>query len=201
MVDFLGLMGGRGSGVAGGGVASITTGSRKTYAKLNFVFIDVCLLFVATIALQWKEISAFGVTNGDFSHDSFVFKKNKDSVKTGYSKPHILPRLHYQDLDPNSVIQKFSRSGSTERKITFLGNQASVHSVDAKLDKLICGADWNKLISYSSSTGRVIATDSVIVATSGYVVPATYDISPGRVEEITQISLVRLIYGLRHMRK
>ncbi|GJX65717.1 hypothetical protein Tco_0300060 [Tanacetum coccineum] len=77
-------MGGRGGGVAGGGVASIPAGSRKTliivlisclnYANLNFVFIDVRLLFVATFALQWKEISAFGVTDGDFSHDSFVFK-------------------------------------------------------------------------------------------------------------------------------
>ncbi|GKF41333.1 hypothetical protein Tco_0124675 [Tanacetum coccineum] len=28
-------------------------------------------------------------------------------------------------------------------------------------------------------TGRVVATDSVIFATSGYVVPADYDISPG----------------------
>ncbi|GJX57132.1 hypothetical protein Tco_0287029, partial [Tanacetum coccineum] len=32
---------------------------------------------------------------------------------------------------------------------------------------------------YVVPTGRVIATDSVIVATSGYVVPAAYDISPG----------------------
>ncbi|GKB11948.1 hypothetical protein Tco_0845871 [Tanacetum coccineum] len=35
---------------------------------------------------------------------------------------------------------------------------------------------------YVVPTGRVIATDSVIVATSGYVVPAAYDISPGRVK-------------------
>ncbi|GJY82729.1 putative ribonuclease H-like domain-containing protein, partial [Tanacetum coccineum] len=32
---------------------------------------------------------------------------------------------------------------------------------------------------YVVPTGRVIATDSVIVATSGYVVPAAYDINPG----------------------
>ncbi|GKA73212.1 putative reverse transcriptase domain-containing protein, partial [Tanacetum coccineum] len=75
------------SGVADDGVARIPTGSRKTliillirclsYANLNFVFIDVRLLFVATIALQWKEMSAFGITDGDFSHDGFVFKKKK----------------------------------------------------------------------------------------------------------------------------
>ncbi|GKC49726.1 putative reverse transcriptase domain-containing protein [Tanacetum coccineum] len=35
---------------------------------------------------------------------------------------------------------------------------------------------------YVVPTGRVIATDSVIVATSGYVVPAAYNISPGRVK-------------------
>ncbi|GJY23185.1 hypothetical protein Tco_0396843 [Tanacetum coccineum] len=35
---------------------------------------------------------------------------------------------------------------------------------------------------YVVPTGRVIVTDSVIVATSGYVVPAAYDISPGRVK-------------------
>ncbi|GKG09276.1 hypothetical protein Tco_0338022, partial [Tanacetum coccineum] len=35
---------------------------------------------------------------------------------------------------------------------------------------------------YVVPTGRVIATDSVIVSTSGYVVPAAYDISPGRVK-------------------
>ncbi|GKB78533.1 hypothetical protein Tco_0945428 [Tanacetum coccineum] len=35
---------------------------------------------------------------------------------------------------------------------------------------------------YVVYTSRVIATDSVIVATSGYVVPAAYDISPGRVK-------------------
>ncbi|GJV92345.1 putative ribonuclease H-like domain-containing protein [Tanacetum coccineum] len=35
---------------------------------------------------------------------------------------------------------------------------------------------------YAVPTGRVIATDSVIVATSRYVVPAAYDISPGRVK-------------------
>ncbi|GJX05292.1 hypothetical protein Tco_0191208 [Tanacetum coccineum] len=32
---------------------------------------------------------------------------------------------------------------------------------------------------YVVPTGRVIATDSVIVATTGYVVPAAYDINPG----------------------
>ncbi|GJX76308.1 retrotransposon protein, putative, ty1-copia subclass [Tanacetum coccineum] len=37
------------------------------------------------------------------------------------------------------------------------------------------------MVQPEGSTGRVIATDSVIVATSGYVVPAAYDISPGRV--------------------
>ncbi|GKC73340.1 hypothetical protein Tco_1119223 [Tanacetum coccineum] len=37
-------------------------------------------------------------------------------------------------------------------------------------------------VPYVVPTGRVIATDSVIVATSGYVVPAAYDISPGRVK-------------------
>ncbi|GKB81088.1 RNA-directed DNA polymerase, eukaryota [Tanacetum coccineum] len=37
---------------------------------------------------------------------------------------------------------------------------------------------------YVVPTGRVIATDSVIVATSGYVVPAAYDISPGRVKYV-----------------
>nr|GEU51236.1 RNA-directed DNA polymerase, eukaryota [Tanacetum cinerariifolium] len=58
MADFLGLMGGRGGGVAGGGVARIPTGLRNTLI----------------IALQWKEISAFGVTGGDFCHDSFVLK-------------------------------------------------------------------------------------------------------------------------------
>ncbi|GJZ76623.1 hypothetical protein Tco_0641295, partial [Tanacetum coccineum] len=36
-------------------------------------------------------------------------------------------------------------------------------------------------LQYVVPTGRVIATDSVIVATSGYVVPAAYDIRPGRV--------------------
>ncbi|GKG25453.1 hypothetical protein Tco_0398599, partial [Tanacetum coccineum] len=35
---------------------------------------------------------------------------------------------------------------------------------------------------YVVPTGRVIPTDCVIVATSGYVVPAAYDISPGRVK-------------------
>ncbi|GKC48870.1 hypothetical protein Tco_1208203, partial [Tanacetum coccineum] len=35
---------------------------------------------------------------------------------------------------------------------------------------------------YVVPTGRVVATDSVIFATSGYVVPADYDISPGRVK-------------------
>ncbi|GKF29359.1 hypothetical protein Tco_0095701, partial [Tanacetum coccineum] len=35
---------------------------------------------------------------------------------------------------------------------------------------------------YVVPTGRVIATDNVIVATGGYVVPAAYDISPGRVK-------------------
>ncbi|GJS19253.1 reverse transcriptase domain-containing protein [Tanacetum coccineum] len=35
---------------------------------------------------------------------------------------------------------------------------------------------------YVVPTGRVIATDSVIVATSGYVVPADFDIRPGRVK-------------------
>ncbi|GKD51285.1 hypothetical protein Tco_1280261, partial [Tanacetum coccineum] len=35
---------------------------------------------------------------------------------------------------------------------------------------------------YVVPTGRVIATDSVTDATSGYVVPAAYDISPGRVK-------------------
>ncbi|GJW31853.1 hypothetical protein Tco_0051885 [Tanacetum coccineum] len=35
-------------------------------------------------------------------------------------------------------------------------------------------------------TGRVVATDSVIVATSGYVVPAAYDISPGSGEARVQ---------------
>ncbi|GJZ43319.1 hypothetical protein Tco_0590574 [Tanacetum coccineum] len=35
---------------------------------------------------------------------------------------------------------------------------------------------------YVVPTGRVITTDSVIVATSGYVVPAAYDIRPGRVK-------------------
>ncbi|GKD56684.1 hypothetical protein Tco_1290071, partial [Tanacetum coccineum] len=84
MADFLCLMGGKGGGVASGGVARIPTGSKKTliivlifcvnYANLNFVFIDVRILFVATVALRWKEISAFGITDGDFSHDSFVFK-------------------------------------------------------------------------------------------------------------------------------
>ncbi|GJS98869.1 hypothetical protein Tco_0820039 [Tanacetum coccineum] len=38
---------------------------------------------------------------------------------------------------------------------------------------------FEKLMRYVVPTGRVIATDSVIVATSGYVVPAAYDISPG----------------------
>ncbi|GJY61085.1 sec23/sec24 transport family protein [Tanacetum coccineum] len=37
-------------------------------------------------------------------------------------------------------------------------------------------------LKYVVPTGRVIATDSVIVATSGYVVPAAYDIRPGRVK-------------------
>ncbi|GKF12291.1 hypothetical protein Tco_0050217, partial [Tanacetum coccineum] len=37
-------------------------------------------------------------------------------------------------------------------------------------------------VTYVVPTGRVIVTDSVIVATSGYVVPAAYDISPGRVK-------------------
>ncbi|GKD32622.1 hypothetical protein Tco_1248131, partial [Tanacetum coccineum] len=42
---------------------------------------------------------------------------------------------------------------------------------------------WTRLgvKQYVVHTGRVIATDSVIVAASGYVVPAAYDISPGRV--------------------
>ncbi|GJW21577.1 hypothetical protein Tco_0032199, partial [Tanacetum coccineum] len=35
---------------------------------------------------------------------------------------------------------------------------------------------------YVVPTGRVVATDSVIFATGGYVVPADYDISPGRVK-------------------
>ncbi|GKD05220.1 hypothetical protein Tco_1180194 [Tanacetum coccineum] len=35
---------------------------------------------------------------------------------------------------------------------------------------------------FTVPTGRVIANDSVIVASSGYVVPAAYDISPGRVK-------------------
>ncbi|GKB43928.1 hypothetical protein Tco_0888870 [Tanacetum coccineum] len=43
---------------------------------------------------------------------------------------------------------------------------------------------------YVVPTGRVIATDSVIVATSGYVVPAAYDISPGRVK-LKDLSRVR----------
>ncbi|GKA81829.1 hypothetical protein Tco_0788521 [Tanacetum coccineum] len=38
------------------------------------------------------------------------------------------------------------------------------------------------ILKLTLPTGRVIATDSVIVATSGYVVPAAYDISPGRVK-------------------
>ncbi|GKE64217.1 hypothetical protein Tco_1518378, partial [Tanacetum coccineum] len=45
--------------------------------------------------------------------------------------------------------------------------------------------DFRKATSrplYVVPTGRVIATDSVIVATSGYVVPAAYDISLGRVK-------------------
>ncbi|GKC07969.1 hypothetical protein Tco_0999579 [Tanacetum coccineum] len=35
------------------------------------------------------------------------------------------------------------------------------------------------VLKYVVPTGRVVATDSVIFATSGYVVPADYDISPG----------------------
>ncbi|GJR07315.1 putative ribonuclease H-like domain-containing protein [Tanacetum coccineum] len=42
--------------------------------------------------------------------------------------------------------------------------------------------NYSYLLRYVVPTGRVIATDSVIVATSGYVVPAAYDISPGRVK-------------------
>ncbi|GJU91599.1 hypothetical protein Tco_1304022 [Tanacetum coccineum] len=52
---------------------------------------------------------------------------------------------------------------------------------------------------YVVPTSRVIATDSVIVATSGYVVSAAYDISPGRVKlNYSRISLVRLILSDRH---
>ncbi|GJX55262.1 hypothetical protein Tco_0285159 [Tanacetum coccineum] len=56
-----------------------------------------------------------------------------------------------------------------------------------KLTREDLSRNWTLTMSKSSlgddfPTGRVIATDSVIVATSGYVVPAAYDISPGRVK-------------------
>nr|GEY40285.1 hypothetical protein [Tanacetum cinerariifolium] len=51
MADFLGLIGGRGGRVANGGVARIPAG-----------------------CFTMEGDSAFGVTDGDSSHDSFVFK-------------------------------------------------------------------------------------------------------------------------------
>ncbi|GJX43311.1 hypothetical protein Tco_0259987 [Tanacetum coccineum] len=79
-----------------------------SYAKLNFVFIDVCLLFVATIALQWKEISAFGVTNGDFSHDSFVFKQNMEELCTPFGKEF---RPMFMRMEKIYVAMDYSSKG------------------------------------------------------------------------------------------
>ncbi|GKC25701.1 hypothetical protein Tco_1027851 [Tanacetum coccineum] len=62
---------------------------------------------------------------------------------------------------------------------------------------------WNSLLllecsRYVVPTGRVITTDSVIVATSGYVVPAAYDISPGLkdLSRAETYSGIMLILGL-----
>ncbi|GKF46807.1 hypothetical protein Tco_0136609, partial [Tanacetum coccineum] len=48
--------------------------------------------------------------------------------------------------------------------------------------KFFCCCFNPQAYTYVVPTGRVIATESVIVATSGYVVPVAYDISPGRVK-------------------
>ncbi|GJQ90187.1 hypothetical protein Tco_0001326 [Tanacetum coccineum] len=61
----------------------------------------------------------------------------------------------------------------------FLGRIATLVVPSIQTEQAELGIDTMYVGEYVVPTGRAIATDSVIVATSGYVVPAAYDISPG----------------------
>ncbi|GJX14499.1 hypothetical protein Tco_0206257 [Tanacetum coccineum] len=78
------------------------------------------------------------------------------SVETQFDKPSVVRQPNAQRIPKPSVLGK----------PTPFSNSPEMRSFQTK--------------QYVVPTGRVIATDSVIVATSGYVVPAAYDISPGR---------------------
>ncbi|GKF99688.1 hypothetical protein Tco_0301379, partial [Tanacetum coccineum] len=114
--------------------------------------------------------------------------KIKESLNVTFDETHPLSKrspLVDDNLDEEEAIkvtEKKNLENDIENETLELDEIVNIkESRNHSLENVIGNLN-QKTLRYVVPTGRVIATNSVIVATSGYVVPAAYDIRLGRVK-------------------